>query len=152
MKRIKSLTTLSLVAATFVTAAFAGPVLAQSGAIVGEIQGVVRDPSGAAIAGAKVTASNTGNGVVRETTTDPTGVYHLPLLPLGAYKVAVQALGFSKYELSGLSLTAGAIATVDANLKVGAISESVTVTGEGDRKSTRLNSSHIQKSRMPSSA
>jgi hypothetical protein len=103
---------------------------AQSGGIVGAIQGVVSDPSGAAVPNAQVTAMNVGNGLTRETSTDSSGVYHLPLLPLGSYKVTVQAQGFNKYEQTGIILTAGAIATVDAQLKVGSISESVTVSAE----------------------
>src|SRR6266478_3916167 len=88
MKQKKALmASLLLLAATF-----GGAILsAQSGAIAGQIQGVVNDPAGAPVPNAKVTALNTGNGATRETTTDGSGVYQLPLLPLGAYKVTVVA-------------------------------------------------------------
>jgi hypothetical protein len=103
---------------------------AQAGAIVGEIRGVVSDPSGAVLANAKVTALNTDTGANRFATTDSDGVYQLPLLTLGNYKVAVVASGFGKYEQTGIILSAGAIATVDVTMKVGAVSEAVTVSAE----------------------
>jgi hypothetical protein len=53
------------------------------------------------------------------------------LLPLGSYKVTVIAQGFEKYEQTGVTLTAGATATVDARMTVGAMTQSVTVTAEG---------------------
>jgi hypothetical protein len=102
----------------------------QAGGIVGEIQGIVKDPSGAAVPNAQVIAVNVGNGLTRSTTTDASGVYHLPLLPLGYYKVTVQADGFARYEQVGINITAGAIATVDAELKVGAVSQTITVSAE----------------------
>lgn len=105
--------------------------MAQSGAFVGQIQGAVLDPSGAPVASAKVSVLNTSNGYTREASADPNGVYAFPLLPLGSYKVTVTAQGFAKYEQSGITLTAGAIATVDAHLTVGAVTQSVTVTAEG---------------------
>jgi hypothetical protein len=105
--------------------------MAQSGAFVGEIQGVVSDPSGAAVAAAKVNVLNTGNGYTREATADANGGYGFPLLPLGNYKVTITAQGFEKYEQTGVTLTAGAIATVDARLTVGAVTQLVTVTAEG---------------------
>src|ERR1017187_3042813 len=84
---------------------------AQAGAFVGEIRGVVSDPSGAVLARARVTALNTDNGATRETTTDSDGIYQFPSLTLGAYKLTVVAPGFGKYEQTGVILTAGAIAT-----------------------------------------
>jgi hypothetical protein len=121
-----------LVAILFVLATIfcASMLSAQSGGIVGEIQGIVSDPSGAAVPNTQVTAVNTGNGLTRVTTTDSSGVYHLPLLPVGSYKVTVQAQGFNKYEQVGINLTAGAIATVDVQLKIGSLSETVTVSSE----------------------
>src|SRR3974377_5533 len=99
----------------FVLAVFSAPAAyAQAGGIVGEIQGVVKDPSGAAVPNAQVTAVNVGNGLTRSTTTDVSGVYHLPLLPLGYYKVTVQADGFAQYEQVGINITARGMPTVDA--------------------------------------
>ncbi len=102
----------------------------QSGAITGQIGGLVSDPSGAPIPGAKVTATNTGTGAQRGAATDSAGVYTIPLLPLGSYKLVIDAQGFGKFEQTGIGISSGATATVDATLKVGAVSESVVVTGE----------------------
>ncbi len=103
---------------------------AQSGAITGQIEGAVTDPSGAAVAGAKVIVVNLGTGLQREATTEAEGIYRFPLLPLGSYKVTVEAQGFNKYEQTGIDITTGSIATINAQLKVGALSESVVVTGD----------------------
>ncbi len=127
MRRASAYATFFFLLATLFTAA---SLPAQSGGIVGEIQGIVSDPKGVAVPGARVSATNTGNGLNRETFTDPAGVYHLPLLPVGQYKVTVQAQGFSTYERVGIGLTAGAIATVDVQLRVGAPMETVTVSSE----------------------
>ena len=103
---------------------------AQSGAITGQIGGLITDPTGAPIAGAKITATNAGTGTQRVASTDSSGVYSIPLLTLGTYKVSVEASGFGKYDQTGIVLTSGAFATIDATLKVGAVAEAVTVTGE----------------------
>jgi len=109
---------------------WSGMLWAQAGSIVGEIQGTVTDAAGGAVASAKVTARNTANGATRDTSTDAAGLYALPLLPIGTYEVTIEASGFNKFDQTGVVLTAGAIATVDAQLKVGDVSQTVTVTGE----------------------
>ncbi len=103
---------------------------AQSGAINGQIEGIVTDPSGAVVPGARVTATNMDNGILRETTTDASGLYRFPLLALGTYKVTVEAQGFNKHEQSGVTVTSGSIAAINVELKVGAVAEAVQVTAE----------------------
>ncbi len=120
----------NLVALLLLAGLSAAPVWAQAGSIVGEIQGAVSDPSGSAVANAKVTAKNPGTGATRETTTDASGAYAMPVLPIGTYRVTVAASGFNKYEQTGVVLTAGAIATIDAKLTVGDLTQTVTVTSE----------------------
>ena len=122
---LKSFGALALLAAVS-----AASIWAQSGSIVGEIQGAVSDSAGGAVANAKVTAENTGTGTRREITTDASGTYAIPVLPIGTYRVTVAASGFTKYEQTGVVLTAGAIATIDAKLAVGDVSQSVTVSAE----------------------
>jgi hypothetical protein len=61
-----------------------------------ELAGSVTDPSGAEIAGAKVTAVNTGTGLSHESVTDDGGNYVITLLPPGAYNLSVEATGFRK--------------------------------------------------------
>lgn len=111
-------------------ALFPGLLFAQSGAINGQIEGLVTDPSGAVVPGAKVTVSNIETGFQRTATTDSDGLYRIPLLPLGAYRVTVEAQGFNRFEQSGITVTSGSIATINVELKVGAVTEAVQVTGE----------------------
>src|SRR5207249_10736955 len=61
----------------------------------------------------------------------------------GTYTIAFTLTGFSTFKRDGVTLTSGFTATVDAQMSVGALEESVTVSGASDRKSTRLNSSHV---------
>src|SRR5262245_12263042 len=69
--------------------------LAQSGP-TGSLSGVAQDPSGAAIAGVKVTAVHTETGLSRSVTTNSEGAWSLPVLPVGKYRVTVEATGFKK--------------------------------------------------------
>src|SRR4051794_13807548 len=88
----------------------AASVFGQASAINGEISGTVSDPSGAAIAGATVEATNTGTGLKRSVKTGDTGLYRITLLPLGAYEVEVQAPGFGPRKVTGVALSAGSVA------------------------------------------
>src|SRR5690242_18980532 len=89
-----------------------GSVFAQSSAINGEITGTVTDPSGAAIAGATVQATNTETGLKQSVKTTDAGLYWITLLPLGTYEVEVQSSGFAARKVTGIVLTAGLVQTV----------------------------------------
>src|SRR6185369_15292592 len=69
-----------------------------------QIQGRVVDASGAAVANAKVTATQTANGLVRTTSTNETGQYSLPSLPVGPYELRISAEGFNGYVQKGITL------------------------------------------------
>jgi hypothetical protein len=92
--------------------------------------GIVRDPTGAAVAGAAVRLVNTGTGAVRAETTDPTGLYRFTLVDHGFYRIEVEQPGFKKFLRENVQLQTGETITVDVQLEVGQISESVTVTAE----------------------
>jgi len=95
----------------------------------GTILGRVVDPSGAVLAGAKVTAKNTATGLERSTTTTDTGDYELPLLPItGAYTLTFAKEGFQSHEITGIVLQVDQRARIDATLNVGSIAERVTVS------------------------
>ena len=96
----------------------------------GTISGVVQDTSGAVIAGAMVTVRNVDTGAARTITSDEGGRYVVPVLPVGNYEVRGQQTGFQTEIRSGITLTVGREATVNLALKVGQISEKVTVTEE----------------------
>lgn len=103
---------------------------AQSQALNGQIEGVVSDSNSAAISGATVIARNIGTGTERTATTDSSGVYRFPLLPLGTYRVTVEAANFKRLVREGITLVAGQTATVDLGLEVGGLENTVTITSD----------------------
>lgn len=106
------------------------PTLAQSQALNGQIEGVVTDANGAAVSGATVIARNAGTGTERNATSDPSGVYRFPLLPLGAYRITVEASNFKRLVREGITLVAGQTATIDVSLEVGGLENTVTITSD----------------------
>src|ERR1700761_2483636 len=70
--------------------------------IGGRIEGTVRDPSGAVIQGATVTATNIGTGVTETTITGNNGGYGFPVLPVGRYRIEVSFPHFASYTRSGV--------------------------------------------------
>jgi len=104
--------------------------MAQSQALNGQIEGTVTDANGAAVSGATVTALNLGTGSERSVTTDSEGMYRLPLLPLGTYRVTVEATNFKRFVQEGVTLTTGSIATVNVSLTPGGVNETITITSD----------------------
>ena len=103
---------------------------AQSQATTGVIEGTVTDPSGGAIAGAEVRVTNKDTGFERSRNSDSSGFYRFILLPLGRYTVAVKMTGFAELLRENVELTVGQTNTVNVTMKVGAVTERVTVTDE----------------------
>jgi hypothetical protein len=103
----------------------AGALRAQSA--TGQITGTVRDPTGAVIAGVSVTLTSQLTGVSRRTTTNETGVYSFPLLPVSVYSVTVDQKGFRAAKRSDISLNVDQVVRVDLELQVGAVTETVEV-------------------------
>lgn len=93
------------------------------------ITGTVTDPTGAAIAKAKVTLSNAEHGISRTTTTNGSGDYLLSVLPPGTYNLSIEATGFKKYEAKGIILRVAQNARANAALEVGAENTEITVEG-----------------------
>jgi len=114
--------------------AFAGSIAASPNALAqvtsATILGTVTDPSGAAVANASVTATNTSTGRTYSANTGSSGEYLIPLLPIGdKYEVGVEAAGFQRFLQKGITLLVNQNARVDAFLKIGASSETVQVSG-----------------------
>jgi len=99
-------------------------------ATTGKIAGVVTDASGAAIPSATVSAKSTALMAERTTSTGADGAYLFDLLPPGTYEVSVTSKGFKGFAETGVVLTAGFTATVDAKLQVGEVTDVVRVEGE----------------------
>src|SRR5215510_11988904 len=104
--------------------------LAQAQAANGVIEGTVTDASGAVVPNAKVKVVNLDTGLEREAPTNETGLYRVPLLPVGHYQVTVTHSGFNAFVQSGITLSAGQAATVDVTLKTGAVSSEVSVVAD----------------------
>ena len=92
------------------------------------ISGAVTDSSGAAVQGAKIELLSPTTGLRREITTDTTGTYHLPAIPIGNYKITVFKEGFKSVEFPNVELSVGQPRTIDVRLEVGTISTTVQVT------------------------
>ena len=93
----------------------------------GEILGTVHDSSGAVVQGAQVTLANTGTTATRTAGTDGNGNYAFRNIDVGTYTLALTAPGFEKESLPAISLTARETRRVDANLKLGAETQTVVV-------------------------
>jgi hemoglobin/transferrin/lactoferrin receptor protein len=91
------------------------------------LNGRISDASGAAIAGARITARNKATGAEFTAQSDEAGNFHLENLPAGEYRVTAEARGFSS-SAREISLAEGANQNIEINLAVGNISETVTVT------------------------
>ena len=97
--------------------------------LTGEIDGTVRDSTGAVVQNATVTVTNTDQNLVKRTiTTDGQGQFTAPLLTVGTYSVAVAAPGFEGSTIGGLQVHVGQPSSVPVVLATGAVSESVNVT------------------------
>ncbi len=96
----------------------------------GAISGTVTDSTGAVLPGAKVVILNEDTGISRTVETDASGRYSAPSLSVGRYRATATQSGFQTEVRSGVVLTVGRDAAVNFQLQVGAVSQSVEVTGE----------------------
>jgi len=102
-----------------------------------QLHGTVKDATGAAVPGANVKATQTETGISRTANSGADGEFVLTNLPLGPYQVEVSKEGFTKYLQSGIVLQVNSDPSVDAALKVGAITEQVSVEANAAQVETR---------------
>ena len=116
---------------SFLTALIAalllGPISAHAQKITGTISGTVTDTSGAAVPGAVVTATNTATAQAFHATTDAQGNYTIAELPDSKYDVSISAGNFKEFRVQNAIVHVDTTTTVDAQLQVGSVSETVTV-------------------------
>jgi hypothetical protein len=98
--------------------------------VTASISGTVKDATGAAVVGAKVTATNTETSIASAQPTNGQGFYSFQSLPLGHYDIEVQQTGFKLYRQTGLVLDVNAALVVDITLQVGQVTEKVEVSSE----------------------
>ncbi len=96
----------------------------------GAITGLVTDPSGAAITHVEVVARETQTGVESKAETTASGLYRMPYLPPGTYRVMASAAGFKSAVIDRVEVSVAAVVTANLKLEVGDVSQSVTVSAE----------------------
>lgn len=102
----------------------------------GRVLGIVTDPQGAAVVGAKVTVTNTGTDVQWQAVTDSSGSYQVLDLPIGMYAVVVESKGFVKVTTQPQELSINQALRVDIHMKVGAINEVIEVQSDSAQVET----------------
>ena len=121
--------------AVLLTLGAASSALAQS---TGSIRGTVSDPSGAAIANAAVTLTDTGTGLSRDTVTNESGIFVYPDLPIGAYSLKISAAGFKTENRPDLTLLTGQVIDLPIALAVGAQTQQITVSSDTQQIETSI--------------
>jgi hypothetical protein len=81
------------------------------------ITGIIKDPSGATVEGARVEAISKQNGKQREVSSNSAGVYTIPNLPLGTYTVSVEKAGFANLRFDSVECRVGSVVTLNATLR-----------------------------------
>jgi len=105
--------------------------------VTGTILGNVADPTGAAVSGAHVTLQNSLTGLIRRTVADSTGGYEFLDVPIGAgYSVTAESQGFEKMIQSGITLLVNQRFRADFQLRVGAVTQSVSVSAQAAQVET----------------
>ena len=102
---------------------FGLPALAQTA----QLEGRVTDASQAIVSQAAITVTRTDSGLKRQVLSNDQGLYAIPLLPPGQYQIDVAKIGFKPLTRTGIVLETGTTSTVDLELEVGGVNETVTV-------------------------
>ena len=95
-----------------------------------QISGTVKDPSGGVLPGVDVTATQTDTGFKRNVVTDTNGLFSLPGLPVGPYRLEATLAGFRNFSQTGIVLQVGSNPAIPIVMALGTLAETVTVTGE----------------------
>jgi hypothetical protein len=106
------------------------PQWATAQAVTGTILGIVRDASGAAVPGARVTVTHTGTGLTRTVLSDSVGEYTVPQIPTGNYTVSGELTGFKTVSLANVPVGVDQKVRIDMKLEPGQMSEAITVQAE----------------------
>ena len=110
-----------------------GLVLAASAQFTtASLTGTALDSSGATLPDVQVRVRNVDTGFAQTTTTDPTGSFLFPRLPVGTYELRLEKSGFSTYVQSGIVLTVNQVANQTVTMQLGQVSEQVTVSSDAE--------------------
>jgi outer membrane receptor protein involved in Fe transport len=122
--------------AVFVVLGIMGAPEASAQAVYGSIFGTITDPSGAAVAGAKVTVTSATKGTTFDATTNSDGNYSVTHLIPDLYNIRAEGSGFKAFESKNISVSADAGSRVDGQFQVGGSTETVEVTSEAPQLTT----------------
>jgi Carboxypeptidase regulatory-like domain len=126
MKRIAELLFFCCLLASVATL----PAYAQVDYSTSTLQGVVYDPTGAIVPGARVTVTNPATGFTRTVSVNSDGSYVIPVLQPGNYQITVEASGFEKQVVQSFTLLVGTVSEYSVHMKMGSAATIVEVTGE----------------------
>lgn len=101
------------------------------------LSGTVTDPSGAVVPGATVTVINSSTGATATAKSNASGFYIMPNLDPGTYRLRVENTGFQRYIQNGILLQVNRATNVNARLKLGSSTQTVTITGQGSQVNVR---------------
>ena len=129
-----------VLAALLVVLSFGVSAYAQGGGAssTGTIQGKVTDAQGAVLPGVTVVATSPSALGAQTTVTSETGNYRFPAVPPGTYELSFELAGFNTMKRSGVQISLGFTANVNAEMKVATLQETVTVTGEAPRQQLQV--------------
>jgi hypothetical protein len=116
-----------LIAVAFAMAVLLSVQPAFADNLYASIRGTVTDPSGAAIPGAAVTATDTDTGIQTKTTSNQDGIYVFPKLAVGHYRVTVTVPNFKTFEAGGITLDLDQIYSLNVKMELGAVSQAIQV-------------------------
>src|ERR1051325_3827537 len=119
---------IQLAAVLAITLTLANVTFGQAQAAAADLQGVVKDATGAVVPNATVTARNPATNLSRNATTNDEGLYRIVNLTPGDYEITVEASNFKRAVLPRVTLTVGQSANVDVTLEPGQLTESVTIS------------------------
>ena len=102
-----------------------------------QISGTVTDPSGAAMPGVEITATQTDTGVSRTTLSNEVGLYELPSLPIGPYRLEASLPGFRKFVQTGIGLQVNSNPAIKITLELGQVTETIEVQANAAMVETR---------------
>jgi Carboxypeptidase regulatory-like domain/TonB dependent receptor-like, beta-barrel len=95
-----------------------------------ELRGRVLDAQDAPVPGATITITNQASGVIRQTVSNEDGSYFITAISPGSYELAAELTGFTKYSRRDVRLDLGRTTTLDVQLSVGALTETVTISAQ----------------------
>jgi len=96
----------------------------------GDISGEVRDQTGAVVAGANITLTNTGTNATRATQSNESGIYAFPALQPGNYTLKAEKTGFKTYALAAFDIQVQQSSRIDIDMTVGQVTESIEVSAQ----------------------